>query len=723
MAEKEATVFIVDVGSSMSKLRHGRHESDLDWAMRYVATGRKTATVGVLGLRTDGTSNELGAEESFENISVLQPISQILMPNLRDLRDRIKPSRTDDGDAISALIIAIQMITTYCRKLKYQRRIVLITNGECIMEANDLAAIIEKIKEDGIELTILGPDFDDPRFGMKEEDKSPTKAENEAIFQQLAEDCDGIMGTLAQAISELELPRTKPVRPVPSFRGQLTLGNPALYDSAMCIDVERYPRTKTAAAPSASQFVVRMDSGGDAASEQSSMTLDAASPTLPLEALSSGGGKLASVKNTRTYLVEDETASGGKREVPRDDLAKGYEYGRTAVHISESDENVTKLETHAGLELLGFVPQEKYDRYMNLSVSSIIVAPKTNGKASMALSSLVHALYELESYAIAKLVTKADVAPILLLLAPSIEPDYECLLDVQLPFAEDVRAYRFPPLDRVVTVSGKVLSEHRNLPTDRLKKAMSDFVDRMDLMTFGRGDDEQPVEYVAMQDTFSPVLHRIDQAVRWRAIHQATTVPPPTEILTRYSKPPPELVERNQIQLDELRAAADVKKVPPKVKGRKRNREQTKPLSGLNVEELLGRQKRTKISAENAIPEFKQMLTTSEDPNAISDASKQMADIVRSQIQHSLGDHAYGRVIEELHVMREELIAMEEPETYNDFMKDLKWKLLAGDLGGDRRELWWEIRKGRLGLIDHGLSDLSDVTEEEANRFLSTKEP
>lgn len=36
MAEKEATVYIVDVGKSMGKKRSGRDEPDLDWAMRYI---------------------------------------------------------------------------------------------------------------------------------------------------------------------------------------------------------------------------------------------------------------------------------------------------------------------------------------------------------------------------------------------------------------------------------------------------------------------------------------------------------------------------------------------------------------------------------------------------------------------------------------------------------------------------------------------------------------
>ena len=36
MADKEATVYIVDVGASMGQTQPGRDEPDLDWAMRYV---------------------------------------------------------------------------------------------------------------------------------------------------------------------------------------------------------------------------------------------------------------------------------------------------------------------------------------------------------------------------------------------------------------------------------------------------------------------------------------------------------------------------------------------------------------------------------------------------------------------------------------------------------------------------------------------------------------
>ena len=137
-------------------------------------------------------------------------------------------------------------------------------------------------------------------------------------------------------------------------------------------------------------------------------------------------------------------------------------------------------------------------------------------------------------------------------------------------------------------------------------------------------------------------------------------------------------------------------------------------MSGLNVEQLLGREGRTRISPENAIPEFKQMLGTTDSPDGISDAANQLSDIIRTQIKNSFGANEYGKVTETLSVMRSELIALEEPDLYNGFIKKIKHDVLDLRLGGDRRELWWEIRRHALGLIDSRQSEASSVPEEEA---------
>ncbi len=47
MAEKEATVYIVDVGHCMNEKHNGRKQSDFDWTMTYVWE-KMTSTVGTL---------------------------------------------------------------------------------------------------------------------------------------------------------------------------------------------------------------------------------------------------------------------------------------------------------------------------------------------------------------------------------------------------------------------------------------------------------------------------------------------------------------------------------------------------------------------------------------------------------------------------------------------------------------------------------------------------
>lgn len=117
------------------------------------------------------------------------------------------------------------------------------------------------------------------------------------------------------------------------------------------------------------------------------------------------------------------------------------------------------------------------------------MARKADTKSEVALSSLIWAMSELESYAVARIVSKDGKEPQLVLLAPNIEPDLECLYDIPLPFAEDIRSYQFPPLDRVITVTGQTLTKHRFLPTDELNDAMGDYVDAMDLSTYGIDDE------------------------------------------------------------------------------------------------------------------------------------------------------------------------------------------------------------------------------------------
>lgn len=296
------------------------------------------------------------------------------MADLNHLRDELKPSRTNKGDGVAAIVVAIQMITKHCRKLKFIRKIVLVTDAMNFMDHDDNEAIVRQLKEDNIQLVVLGVDFDDAEFGFKEEEKDPVKAENEKELRELAEACDGQFGTMAEAIAEMGIPRLKSTKLTTSYKNLLTLGLPAKYDSAMAIDVERYPRTRVAPAPTASKHVESASMAPRPSQAQASGTGE------DVEMGGTGNNNLVTVKNARGYWVEDPDAPGGKKDVPREDLAKGYEYGRTAVFISESDRNITDMEVRAALEIIGFIPMDKYELHMSMSNTNVIVGNKVNDK-------------------------------------------------------------------------------------------------------------------------------------------------------------------------------------------------------------------------------------------------------------------------------------------------------------------------------------------------------
>jgi ATP-dependent DNA helicase 2 subunit 2 len=120
-----------------------------------------------------------------------------LLGDIRVLQEHFKPSKTNDGDCkfsdievvskltlivLSALAVAIQMIDNATtgkngNPLKYDRRIIIVTDGRGAMDSDDLKQIAGKVQQTDapIELVLLGVDFDDPDSGYKEENKSPEK--------------------------------------------------------------------------------------------------------------------------------------------------------------------------------------------------------------------------------------------------------------------------------------------------------------------------------------------------------------------------------------------------------------------------------------------------------------------------------------------------------------------------------------------------------------------
>lgn len=151
----------------MGEIRNGREESDLEFGMRYIwdkvaitmLSGRKQWSMGVVGLKTDVTDNHLANDDEngqqYQNITIQQRVGQMLVPDLKRLQQNILPSHTNAGDALSAIVLAIDLIGNMTKKLKYERKIVLMTNGYGQIDGDGMDDIADKLNEDKIELIVV----------------------------------------------------------------------------------------------------------------------------------------------------------------------------------------------------------------------------------------------------------------------------------------------------------------------------------------------------------------------------------------------------------------------------------------------------------------------------------------------------------------------------------------------------------------------------------------
>lgn len=264
--------------------------------------------------------------------------------------------------------------------------------------------------------------------------------------------------------------------------------------------------------------------------------------------------------------------------------------------------------------------------------------------------------------------------------------------------------------------------------------------------------NRNPAEYAPLllppsdADLYSPIIHRVNQAVRARAVDPKAPVDDIPPLLLKYSRPPAKLVTGAKREIEELKRAANVKKgefvciiggptahanalhaAPTKVTGKRQREPSKKPISNIDIDAILAegmRSVKKRITQDNSIPEFKQALRLlsmeSDDEKHFVSAVDDMKKVIHSLIRDSMGDQHYDRALENIGVMREQLIRLEVPGLYNEFLRDLKTKLKSGALGDDRREFWVKIRyPGRLGLIHKGQSEYSDVTEDDARKVSS----
>jgi ATP-dependent DNA helicase 2 subunit 2 len=464
------------------------------------------------------------------------------LQDLKDARQMLVPSNTDEGDIVSGLVAGIEMIEEHCRNLKYKRNITVITNATGNMDFNkeQMLSITEKLRGRDIILKVLFVERYDGSEGMQSEwldDSSQQLYEsNRANLTAL---CEGlgefsIAASCEEAIYSLSIPRPKEVRPIKTFYGVLKLGNSDKFgtEKTVSVSVEAYPCIRKAVPPSSSAY--SQDENGE----------------------------LKAVKYVREYFIDNPDEPDEKQDVEREELANGYKYGTEIVTFSEDDKVILKgVATEAGMEIIGFISNNKVPRWAHLGHTDFLVATSGRLQDAVGLSSLIHSLYETETFAIARYVPKNDSDIQMILLAPYFDVGFEALIISQLPFEEDYRHFRFPGLLNITNKVGEPLQDGRQkrsrYPSEQMDRAMEAYINKMDLMTADDGE-----EYMPSDEIFNPVIHRIQQTVKDCAIsNDSENLPPMLPILKKYREPKENMLEDCEAEVEMMRELFEIKKV------------------------------------------------------------------------------------------------------------------------------------------------------------------
>ena len=116
-------------------------------------------------------------------------------------------------------------------------------------------------------------------------------------------------------------------------------------------------------------------------------------------------------------------------------------------------------------------------------------ADPSSGESQVAFSSIIQAMLSRKLVAIARWVSRDQMDPKMGLLIPRELEKVDCLLWMQMPFADDVRKYTFPSLENLMNKKGEKVTKHPFLPNEEQMEVMEKFVDDMDLMHAGDKDE------------------------------------------------------------------------------------------------------------------------------------------------------------------------------------------------------------------------------------------
>eukprot|EP01102_Stenamoeba_stenopodia_P012456 TRINITY_DN3947_c0_g2_i1.p1 TRINITY_DN3947_c0_g2~~TRINITY_DN3947_c0_g2_i1.p1 ORF type:complete len:754 (+),score=228.50 TRINITY_DN3947_c0_g2_i1:208-2469(+) len=721
---KEAIVIILDVGKTMCEGSSVRLEGAVKAVTLLVQQkllfGPKDE-IGVVLFGTKGTKNHLEAD-GYNNITTLR---DIVIPDLALLK-KIEEIKGEGAraDFMDALILGMDLLQKKTDRKKYRKRIFLVTDAGCrTRNKEDVPAVLEQFNKMEAGLNVIGIDFSDE----EDEDasgrssdvvKTATKIENEKLIREFADKVKGVVIPVHRAIEMMSWLRARSVLQRTTYRGALEIS------SHLSIPVWSYIKTMPRTFPTLKKLSTLSETheGEGEGEGEEGANEDAA-----------GKGEVLMQRTYHPIADPDE-------EIPEDERVKGYKYGRTLVPFSKIDAQVLQYKAQKCMQVIGFTKQSNVPRHHFMGNVECIVAEPGDESAAVALSALVHALFETESVCIIRYVKRANSIPHLGVLMPHIKADYECLFYCKLPFAEDIRQYPFASLDPSRARKAFVPSPEQLAATERL-------INSLDLMTAAKDDDDESTEALKPKYTYNPSLQHFYQAIQKRALNPKAHLPKLDPIIEKYINPDEDLFRQASDALKSFQQAFPLTKTEAAEQQKRRfwkdnfddvdvtldsyipDPKKHKKDDKISIDKLFNAGGTSEVGSIKPVQDFKEMIAR-RDVDLVDKAIQQMEERIVQLINDSIGSQLYPKAIECLNALRAACIKEEESEEWNRFLRKLKSLYAASDesdksgggSGGKKKaksDFWFEIVKRAITLIDYDEGDDSDVSPDEAKAFLA----
>ena len=409
------------------------------------------------------------------------------------------------------------------------------------------------------------------------------------------------------------------------------------------------------------------------------------------------GGEEAELKPETKYVRVCEAEDDEAGEVAQEDIVMGYRYGREIVAISEEDEAAVKFDGGPkSLTLFGFLPLSELKYHQLVGDGSMIFLP-TEGdvNSGRAWSALVQAMLELKVVAVVRKVYSRISAPRLGALVPEYNDEGELtVVWVELPFAEDIRHLEFPSLPA---------------PSAEQAQVMDLLVDQMMLC-------DEEVDGFPVDQILNPSHQHVFQSLTHRALHPGQLLPGPSQHILDSVRPPEEIFNTAQPLFQEMQKIFQTKTNEDL---RKRNLSESGEVEKESKrrkteEEEEEREEVTHVGEVTPVTDFRYLLAHSVTSNtSLDQLSLQLETVIMALLASPFSSDLTRKILACLTAHREESVARQRPELYNDLIRRVKTALSQKG----KQRLWLEVVEANLGLIAH--SEVAGGSPEaEAHDFL-----